>query len=150
MEEYKELLIQSVADVLERFAFMFVEPSGMDEVPAPEEEFREASLSFTGPRKGQVFLAAPESFCIHLAANVLGLEEGNITDEAGNDALKELLNVIVGEYLEKSAGREPVFDLSIPEISRQPAQAWAERAESPDWTALLADEGPVLVRLEDI
>lgn len=120
MEASKELLNQSVADVLERFAFMFVEPAGSDDVPTPVEAFREAALSFTGPWKGRVVLAATEPFCIQLAANVLGLEEGNITDEAGNDALKELLNVIVGEYLEKSAGREPVFDLSIPEIARLP------------------------------
>ena len=50
-----------------------------------------------------------------LAANMLGVEEDDpVCSEKGMDALKEILNMIVGNCLTEAWGPGPVFHLHIP------------------------------------
>lgn len=149
MDTHLDMLNHAVADVLERFAFMFADPVAQDETPGITEDFHQASISFNGPQLGSITLAASGAFCTQLAANVLGLDLGNITPEAGDDALKELLNVITGEYLETMAGRDAIFNLSIPSITQHPAGEWARLIESSSWQGLMADEWPLLIKLNE-
>jgi hypothetical protein len=144
MDSATESTVRQVfCDVLEGFAFMFVEPPD-EEVPPPDGPLLAARMGFSGPRAGTVLLAVPEPLARELAANVLGVEPDDDAAMPG-DALKELLNVVVGNLLTALAGDEPVFDLTIPELVQFAAGHWEALAGKPGSRVLLVDEQPVLL-----
>lgn len=126
--------------VLEDTAFMFTEtdagdslggdpPGELGEAPVGEtedntdgSEVTEASIqlvemSFAGPVSGHLAIACEENFMTSLAANILGIDEKELVEEADKiDALKELLNVICGNFITSLEGSRGVFNLTIPTI----------------------------------
>lgn len=126
--------------VLEDTAFMFAETdagdgvdtdalpdSGEDAVSetegdsvesdAPEVNFQMVEISFTGPVSGSLAIECDGRFMTSLAANVLGLDEEDLSEEADKiDALKELVNIICGNFITSLGGSRAVFDLTIPTI----------------------------------
>lgn len=144
MDESTESAVRQVfGEVLERFAFMFVEPPD-EAVAAPAEPMLAARMGFDGPLRGTVALAVPAPLARELAANVLGVEPDDGEAMPG-DALKELLNVVVGNLLTALAGEAPVFDLTIPELVRFDASHWDALAGKQGSLVLLVDEQPVLL-----
>ena len=140
--EQKDIVSDVVCDVLEKMAFMFGEP-------AQENEARDidgdagilVAMKFTGDQEGSLALAAPDGLCLELAAHMLGLEvEDPEAMDKAKDAFKELLNVACGNILTTLAGAEPVFDLSVPEITTINAQ---------DWKALLHEECAIVLIVDD-
>lgn len=122
----KEVLSQVVADVLERFAFSFVENEEC--VVEEDGECLCAELAFHGPVHGAVRLAMPRTLAVALGANILGSAPEAVGAEIGEDAVKELCNIICGELLPLLYGLSAVFDLSIPALCAQPALGVGETA----------------------
>ena len=146
--EVLDKLEQSLADVLERFAFMFADPQSLAELCAPAATLCRTTLEFRGPTKGCVSLLAGEELGEQLAANILGLEPRMINSEAGDDAFTELLNIVCGEFLERFAGKEAVFDLSVPKLERLPASDWGKMLQDPACRGLLIDATPILIKMD--
>ncbi len=147
-ESHKKMLENVFCDVLENLAFMFGEIAEEDITRGPGECLR-AQMRFTGPITGSLCLAVPREMCPTIAANVLGLEpddEAAISD--AGDALKELLNVICGHVLTSLMGEEPVFDLTVPEVSPLDADEWRALAQLQDTAAFIVEAYPVLLHLE--
>jgi len=144
----QELLESAFVEVLEKFAFMFGEPVSPSDLTPPNDPFWQASIGFSGPQKGLLQVAAASSFCVQLAANVLGIDLKCMTPEAGADAFKELLNVVCGELLEKMAGTDVVFNLTIPQVETKPPEEWGPLTLDSQMRGLLVDEMPVLIKLE--
>jgi CheY-specific phosphatase CheX len=120
MKKYEEInLIQkSIIEVFESVAFLF--PMLVEDV---EEYFgdmeiglkKTIGISFEGEITGKMFLQTPDALSSVIAANMLGMEEDDPdAEEKGNDALKELLNIICGNVLPKIYGSTLVFKLSTP------------------------------------
>jgi len=150
-EEKKELIEEVFCDVLERFAFMFAEPVPLDELSFSESGFMKVGMSFAGELTGRIGLVVPGTMCGELASNVLGLDFGDeISEEQAKDSLRELLNVICGQFLTTYAGEEPVFDLSIPEVSKIEEDECKLLSEEDNTICFLVDNYPVLlnVRIE--
>lgn len=108
------LLARVAVRVLEDGAFLFAEP--LEERP-PVERWRPvgAELRFEGPCSGAVRLWCDTGFAGSVAANMLGVPESSPSAaEKGKDALKELLNMVVGNFLTEWYGKETVFDLGLP------------------------------------
>ena len=141
------MLEAALIDVLERYAFMFAEPTAPEELPVPEGPLYRADMSFTGPRSGSLCLVWPTSACVPLAANILGAEPQDLMIGAGEDAFRELLNVTCGEFLVKLGGPEAVFNLSIPTIRELPPYDWQSFAAEPGFAGLLSDDIPLLFQL---
>ena len=93
-------------------------------------------------------MTVPVEMCPEIAANVLGvdLDDPDVVVKP-LDALKELLNVTCGHVLTALAGDEPVFDLTVPEVTEIDAVAWKKLADAPYTVAFLVDESPVLLQL---
>ncbi|MDP6699057.1 MAG: chemotaxis protein CheX, partial [Candidatus Latescibacteria bacterium] len=90
-------LEQVIAGVLQELAFMFADPADEDDAVAPNEECIKATIAFKGPVSGDLGLIFPRSLCFELIANILGLEQEDISEPSdAEDALKELLNVVCG------------------------------------------------------
>ena len=126
-DKQTETLRQVIADVLERFAFTFVE----DEEP----QFHEAGwllsdLAFTGPVRGKVSLALSRELASELGVNILGVDPETAPPDVAEDAIKELTNIICGDLLYRLYGQQAVFDLCVPAL-RTAATSQAVEQEIP-------------------
>jgi len=143
----REIVTAVLCDVAEKIAFMFGEPEEAARLPQTSASYFQASMRFSGDKIGEAAIIVPEEMVGVLAANVLGLDNGDEVDRgAALDALKELLNVTCGHILTSLAGSEPLFDLGVPEISQIDGAAWQALKSDPNIVALMVDEFPVMVR----
>ncbi|MFP4355083.1 MAG: chemotaxis protein CheX [Phycisphaerae bacterium] len=118
-----ETLAGVAEDTIMSLAFLFL--MSEDEAGGIEADASvTASVEFSGPFAGALFLSAPQPMLDELAANMLGFEQGEAglpSDDVKNDALKELLNVICGNLLPEIAGNEAVFKVHAPQIQPESA-----------------------------
>lgn len=139
-------LIETVVNVLEQMAFIFCEPADLQEGIALDEfEFIKVSLAFAGHKSGQLTIIVPKEFGRELAANMLG-EDIDENDDCGDhvDAVKEVLNIITGQYLTQTYGDKVVFNLSAPEAAEiQSEELYAFIGEN-ECVCCQSDDYPVL------
>lgn len=146
-EEMTEMLTGIVSDVFEKMAFMFGELVAKENLPPLDDSGYEAKMNFLGPCSGVVGLAVARSMCPVIAANVLGMDEDDgFVVERALDALKEILNVICGQIVTSLAGEEPVFDLSVPQVSEIDTAAWQNLLNQEQSLAFIVDDEPVLLQ----
>lgn len=141
--EYEEAILRVVPDVMEKMAFMFADPADKENLCAVEDELVSVRMTFSGPFNGELDLVAPVSICPSLAENILG-EFNEENPEKAYDALKEVLNVICGNLLIEIAGEQPVFDLTVPQISPVERAEWDIRLQDPDVLAFQVEDQPLL------
>lgn len=130
-----------LSEVLADLAFMFADDGERE--PSVGERWLETSISYKGSVSGSLRLTCTWTFAAQLAANLLGMESGEETNEQeANDAVKEFMNVICGQYVTAVYGTEDVFNLTIPEVLELPIAPDLEEFEnSSDETALLSVDG---------
>ena len=132
-----DALSEVAAQVLEDVAFVFTERA-----TAPfawSGAAIEATLSFSGPERGALFVRTSPGLGARFAANMLGTEvdDPEVVERAG-DALGEMLNVIAGVLVARVFGASTLVHLGVPRV----AVASAESVEpSPCAAALMTDEG---------
>jgi len=115
--------------ILEESAFLFSEPLDEDSIPPEGWEPVGVELRWNGPSTGTMRLWADPGLLAVLAANMLGIDEDDPVSLAkGEDALKESLNMIVGNSLTEAWGPGPVFLLEVPRRI-EGAFSWSERDE---------------------
>ncbi len=125
----QQTLESVVEETFEALAFMF--PDGRDEPPPPIESCPTVSVAFTGPFEGELHLAVSPDMFGALAANMLGLEEGESPSENQKvDALKEMANVICGNLLPVISSPREVFDVHEPRIMAKASVTPGESAAS--------------------
>jgi len=146
--DLKATLSGVLENVLEQFAFMFCEPVEFDQVPVPDEPLLQASMTYSGPSTGSLAIAVPQALAAEVAANALGIDDEEESGAASHDALRELLNVICGQMLTAIAGEEPVFDLSIPEVTPCDGEAWQAMAADDKTAHFSVEDYPFLLRVE--
>lgn len=114
--EMREAMEIVATRILEDAAFLFTEDAsdagarfGSGWVPSG------AQLRWEGPSCGTMRVWADPSLLPVLAANMLGIDEDDPDALAkGADALREILNMVVGNSLTEAWGPGPVFRLDIP------------------------------------
>ncbi len=112
------IMIESILEVIETVAFLVAIPVEEVDDEAGQADCISIKIDYTGFINGSMYIKAPYAFTPVLAANMLGIEEDdpNIMKK-GEDAYKEVLNIICGNTLPKVFGKEPVFKLSMPQIA---------------------------------
>ncbi|MFC1614713.1 chemotaxis protein CheX [Gemmatimonadota bacterium] len=138
------LFIEALISVLESMAFIFTEELSTEELSSDPGEALAVEMSFHGPHRGKVTLMVQYPLCIELAVNMLGTDEGEVTEPMAGDALKEVLNMACGQYLTSSFGSEPVFDLTVPRVKKVDTAEWASVSTRPGSTAMEAEEWQVI------
>lgn len=111
------------SEVLANLAFMFTEE------PTDEGDLSttwlETAISYDGPHRGTLRFRCTREFTVHLAANLLGADpNASEAEDGAADAVKELLNILCGQFVTSVHGTGEIYDLSIPEIT--------EMSEIPD------------------
>lgn len=103
--------------ILEEAAFLFSEPLEISDSQLEAWDPVGVQLRWNGPSTGNMRAWADRSLLSVLAANMLGIDEDDPVSQAkGLDALKESLNMIVGNCLTEAWGPGPVFLLEIPRL----------------------------------
>ena len=119
MNKYSHPLAATSVRVLEDWAMMMVEPG---EVMPGECGGRVlvATVQFKGVVDGKVQIVASDEFARTLAANVLGISSDDESiGEYSVDSLKELGNILTGNFLTEDYGADNVFTLSMPSVCQK-------------------------------
>jgi hypothetical protein len=141
-----ELLVKVFSCIFEDFAFMFVEEALDIEAKSPGECLS-AKIEFKSKsKKGYLEVVAPMEFCEETAENILGSDVEELPENAGENALKEILNISCGYFLAEKFGTDEIFDLSIPETRPVAEKEWDLLFNNRQHTIFLVDESPVLAR----
>ncbi|MFC1537555.1 chemotaxis protein CheX [Gemmatimonadota bacterium] len=122
---------QNVCLVLEQMAFMFADQCEKEDLSEEPGDCFLVKMNYLGPQKGTVTVATQAGLGKEVGSNMLGVDLEEMTETMVGDALKELLNMSCGQFLTAHFGNEPVFDLTVPEISRIDDEQWKELASSP-------------------
>ena len=74
-----------------------------------------ATLNFSGPSSGLMYLLAPVQVVSEMTANFLGLKKEEINEEQKKDTVKEALNMAGGHMLSLQ-DKEGLFKIGLPEL----------------------------------
>jgi hypothetical protein len=149
-EQMVERIRNVVARVLEDASFVFSDELQADARPdLALWDAEGVALSFTGEKSGVFRIWTDKAFAMLLAANMLGVDTSSPTAiEKGNDALKEMVNIIVGNALTELFGEVAVFNLGIPEKAEATRQTIDCGRDDAIWLA--AEEYKVLCVIDII
>lgn len=138
-----------VCDIIQKLAFVICDITEKSELPAVADgPIWQASMKFSGPRRGELSLTVPEGVCDVFAANVIGIapeEEG--AHRLGPDALQEVVGVTCGHVLTALVGEGPSFRLQGPEFREVSGTEWEEFLAEEDTIACLIEDFPAIVRI---
>jgi len=110
-------LAELTIKALERTAFMLADPITLDP-EALAAANRSAGVRYGGPESGIVTLHTNDDFLRGLAANLLGVEPESIDLASyGEDAIKELTNIVGGSVILELGGNECFYTLGLPQLS---------------------------------
>ena len=113
----KKILTDVTSEVLETMFFALPEPLLDSDLQEQQITFDiRGSISLGGPQKLQLNLFLPKQMASELAANLLGLEPDEIDDEALLDTVREMTNMIAGNFVNRM-GEDAGFEMGIPETS---------------------------------
>jgi len=147
-EDLKETLIDSMTDVLEKLTFIFIEEAEDEEMDVSGRELLSVSMDFTGEKEGHLSLLSPKDKVVEISANILGLEEDEVTRDMYADSFGEVLNVLCGNILTAEYGVDPVFDLSVPTVNDASEEQWKQLMGQEHALSLLMDEDPCIITFE--
>ncbi|HPW69640.1 MAG: chemotaxis protein CheX [Desulfomonilia bacterium] len=123
-----------------------------EELPCFGQTLIHAHITFEGPSSGELGLLMDPDFAAELASRILGVDEkGDLLQEMVVDAVKELLNVICGQFLTQRFGYEPAFTLGVPRVFPLSAQACNVLLTSPSILIFQSNDSivPAYVRVKD-
>ncbi len=110
-------LAELAAKALERTAFMMADQASIDQAVLAKSNHR-ATIRYTGPGSGTVTVRTNDGFLRGLAANLLGNEPEEIDLAAcGDDAIKELTNIMGGSVILELGGRDCTYSLGLPQVA---------------------------------
>lgn len=131
-EAFSASLQTAASLVLESAAFALIEsPDDVENMDDSSRCETGALLRFTGPFSGAVVAMTSSKLAGILAIDMVGLEEGSLVFVDRNDAVKEILNIICGEFLsglfhQDDYSVEPPINISKPDLTALTASGHGE------------------------
>ena len=143
MQEQQTATVKTTfSEVLANLAFMFADED-LSEVSS-EDRWLETTITYTGPASGTLRFRCTSAFSVLLAANLLGTDPADGgADAQGEDAVKEFMNIVCGQFVTDRHGTEHVYNLSIPAIEELPQAPTLVDGDDPN-ASTLAVEGHVV------
>ncbi len=147
-DEKNQIALKVLAETLEQFAFVFGDPADPRLADGDNPMVR-VKMEFKGDLSGAFFLFAPKSSCPEIAANILGMEAGDLPDpESPIDGVKELLNIVGSHILTGIGGEEREFNITIPEVLECRKPDWIHAANDPDTVAMASECGLIALQVK--
>lgn len=149
----KDVLGKTIVSVLESMAFMFAEIVTKNPVLSIEENTCiHTHIEFSGGRSyGEIGLILSPGLVSSIAKNVMGMESEDIVPhDTVEDMSKEIVNVICGQFLTSMFGDKPIFELSVPDVSRLDSKACSDMFTDPNIVVCMVEDSLILgyVKLE--
>lgn len=114
----------AVISVLNDMAATRASATRPENLPRFDQSLIHAHITFEGPSSGELGLLMDPDFAADLASRILGVDESkDLLQDMVLDAVKELLNVVCGQFLTQRFGYEPAFSLGVPRVFPLSAQA---------------------------
>jgi CheY-specific phosphatase CheX len=110
MNHVKKMITMSIFEVFEKMYYIFLEPR---EIESSDEQRRGVTIQFCGVINGEMHAYYSDALAEAMIENALGIEKEDITDLVREDCLKECMNMICGNFLQKLEP-DKVLQLSIP------------------------------------
>jgi len=126
-------------EVLETMFFLF--PESLEEERRVRGPFLRAWVTIAGPQSLRVGLLVPQSLARKMAANFLGVSEGEIYQPEMEDVLRETANMMAGTFLSKIEASK-AFKLHTPDA--QWISAEGQKPKAPANRLLFEVEDEVL------
>ncbi|HMB30892.1 MAG TPA: chemotaxis protein CheX [Desulfohalobiaceae bacterium] len=147
-KNWQSVVSDVLTEVLEEFAFIFVETEPDEEIEEPDEVVY-AEINFNGQDvEGVLGIAVSWQKCLELADNLLGADEQeNLSERAVENALEELVNVVCGRLLAELYGTNVIFDLSIPETKALSKKKWNNLMQSEETVLVYEEDEPLAIYL---
>ena len=133
--------------ILEDWAMMIVDEVSETECGFnPDEKLYMAWINIHGHISGALSIITQTKFIQSLASNLLGVEPSDAPsrDEC-EDALREMGNVLAGNYFTEAYGEDVVFDLINPNVTEVPFEELAKVASRRVKYYFQADDAPVVI-----
>lgn len=108
--QIRENAMMAVFEVFEKMYYTFLEPGESEPSDVPR---RVVQIEFTGTLGGDMYVYYSKELAETMIENALGLDKGEITHQVVEDCLKECINMICGNFLQKIEP-DKVLQLSIP------------------------------------
>lgn len=150
MKAFEESLRKVGAYVLEEWAMMMVDPSEFSaDVFDPQHGLYVAEVAYRGVFDGRLTLTCQSPFLENLARNVLGGEvtEGDVAEVIKEDSLRELANVVSGNFLVDAFGDTTVFDLPELHVCRKDYEQ-ASSDLGKESVCYIGDGAPIVVQFK--
>jgi hypothetical protein len=112
-EPTPELLTDILGQVLQESAFLVAEPD--QEPPRWGGSVLRASIAFESTRGGTLRLLTNTDAASEIAANMLGIDQGEESKTSGRAAVSELLNVVGGAFVTRYFGTAVPSQLGLPD-----------------------------------
>jgi len=113
MEQNKILrqnLMKAVFEVFEKMYYIYLEPV---EGEAVGKDFSSVEIGFSGDIEGIIISRFPHELSMMMAANALGMDDQQMTDQILADCRKECLNMLCGNFLQKH-NTDKLFHMTLP------------------------------------
>lgn len=136
METMKQMMEISIFEVFEKMFFIFLEHSGDEN----NHYDHEASINFSGTVRGEVQLFISSRLARAMVVNMLGVEEGEVTEQDIEDCSKEAVNMVCGNFLGKLNNDQQSFDLTIP-LYHQPPFGITADSKTTSQSHFISDDG---------
>lgn len=133
--------------VLEEWGMMLTDQIDKDQAGFdPDERVYRAWIDVEGSVQGALSIFAQAEFICALTSNLLGLDPSTPpSDEECEDALREMGNVLAGNYFTEAYGEDVVFDLTNPTVSEVPFTELEKVGDRRVKYYFRADDAPVVV-----
>ncbi len=113
MEQNKILrqnLMKAVFEVFEKMYYIYLEPVDDEAVG---KDFSSVEIGFSGDIGGSIIARFPQELSMMMAANALGMDEQEMSDQILADCRKECLNMLCGNFLQKHDA-DKLFHMTLP------------------------------------
>jgi len=114
MQNVKETLAESIFEVFERMFFIFLEPGSR----SPVHDY-ESAIRFDRPQRGEIRILLTQPVARLMVCNMLGIEDGAVTEQHVADCVKEAANMVSGNFL-VNLDPSKKFVMSLPGFSARP------------------------------
>jgi CheY-specific phosphatase CheX len=115
--DLKPFIESAVAEVLESMCFISSEGEATEEAAQCPPDWICGELDFAGNLSGRFGVAVPPSTAATIAANFLGEDESELSDEQTMEVICELTNMVSGSLLARLDSKS-AFTLSPPRPGR--------------------------------
>lgn len=138
--ETKATLARALESVIKTMASLPSEIVDPQDIPDIEQPMVHAHIGFTGESTGEIGLLFDPVLASLAAARILGIEDQDLLlEDMIEDAVKEMLNVVCGQFLTMTFGEVPVFSLTVPHVFPLSVPACQALLQSPNVTAFMVN-----------